>query len=166
MLAGPGTSTLPGVRDMTYRPDIDGLRALAVLAVLVFHLGFEALEGGFVGVDIFFVISGFLITSILETRHDAKRFGFAAFYLGRVRRLLPALFVTIAGTVLAAAALMTPDDFIRFARSALAAVASVSNIIFFMEAGYWDTASDLKPLLHTWSLGWKNNSICCGRFFW
>ena len=138
---------------MAYRPDIDGLRAIAVLAVVLFHLGFAPLEGGFVGVDIFFVISGFLITSILERRHMENNFHFGRFYLGRVRRLLPALFATITCTFVASVLIMTPDDFVRFARSALGAVASVSNILFFAEAGYWDTASELKPLLHTWSLG-------------
>lgn len=136
-----------------YRPDIDGLRALAVAAVVLFHLGFEPLAGGFVGVDVFFVISGFLITAIIARKATETRFGFAGFYLGRVRRIIPPLAATVIATFIAAAFILTPDDFQRFARSAVGALTSTSNIIFYLEAGYWDTASDLKPLLHTWSLG-------------
>lgn len=136
-----------------YRPDIDGLRAVAVVAVVLFHLGFERLAGGFVGVDVFFVISGFLITRIIAGKAAAGRFSFRDFYLARIRRIIPPLIATVAATFLAAAFVLTPDDFQRFARSAVGALTSTSNIIFYLEAGYWDTASELKPLLHTWSLG-------------
>lgn len=136
-----------------YRPDIDGLRAIAVLAVVLFHLDIEVFSGGFVGVDVFFVISGFLISSIIAAKAEAGRFSFRDFYLGRVRRIIPPLVATVAATFIASAFILTPDDFQRFARSAVAALASVSNIVFYLEAGYWDTASELKPLLHTWSLG-------------
>lgn len=136
-----------------YRPDIDGLRAVAVGAVVIFHLGFESLAGGFVGVDVFFVISGFLITAIIAGKASDGRFRFADFYLGRVRRIIPPLAATVIVTFIASAFILTPDDFQRFARSAVGALTSTSNIIFYLEAGYWDTASELKPLLHTWSLG-------------
>jgi len=136
-----------------YRPDIDGLRAVAVGAVVLFHLGIESLAGGFVGVDVFFVISGFLITRIIAGKAAGGRFSFRDFYLARIRRIIPPLIATVAATFLAAAFILTPDDFQRFARSAVGALTSTSNIIFYLEAGYWDTTSELKPLLHTWSLG-------------
>ena len=136
-----------------YRPDIDGLRAIAVLAVLVFHLGFSNLEGGFLGVDVFFVISGFLITSIIAPKIKAGEFSFKVFYLKRIRRLVPPALVTIIGTFIASCFILDPNDLINMAKSALAAVFSVSNFLFFSEAGYWDTQSELKPLLHSWSLG-------------
>lgn len=142
-----------GLPAIGYRKDIDGLRALAVLAVLLFHLGLAAFEGGYAGVDIFFVISGFLITSIIEKRHAAGAFGLKDFYLGRVRRLIPSILATVAATFLAAVFILTPDDLVLFARSAIGAMASFSNVIFYFEAGYWDSAAHSKPLLHTWSLG-------------
>ena len=141
------------ITSFAYRPDIDGLRAIAVLSVVIFHLGFESFEGGFLGVDVFFVISGFLITSIIAPKLAVGAFSFRDFYLGRVRRLIPPLLATIAFTFLASAFLLDPADLIGMAKSAVAAVFSVSNILFFTEAGYWDAQSELKPLLHTWSLG-------------
>ncbi len=138
---------------MTYRPDIDGLRAIAVLAVVIFHLGVPGFDGGYVGVDVFFVISGFLITSIIKSKLESGDFSLRDFYSRRIRRLVPPLLVTVAATVIGAGLLLTPYDMIRFSRSAVAAIFSLSNIVFFLEAGYWDTASELKPLLHTWSLG-------------
>lgn len=138
---------------MTYRPEIDGLRAIAVMAVVLFHLGIEPLAGGFVGVDVFFVISGYLITQLILARVARGDFSLAGFYLRRIRRLLPPLLATVAVTFVAAALLLNPYDFAPFARSALAAMVSVSNILFYAEAGYWDADSELKPLLHTWSLG-------------
>lgn len=136
-----------------YRPDIDGLRAFAVLSVVLFHLGFERLEGGFLGVDIFFVISGYLISSIIEPKISIGSFSFRTFYLKRIRRLIPPSLVTIIATFVASAFILQPNDMIGFSRSAIAATFSVSNILFFTEAGYWDVVSELKPLLHTWSLG-------------
>lgn len=136
-----------------YRADIDGLRAVAVVAVLLFHLNISALFGGFVGVDIFFVISGFLITGIILKNRERGKFTFSSFYLGRVRRIVPPLVATVAVTFLASAFILLPDDLVRFARSAIGALTSTSNLIFYWEAGYWDTSSELKPLLHTWSLG-------------
>jgi peptidoglycan/LPS O-acetylase OafA/YrhL len=138
---------------MKYRADIDGLRAIAVLSVVIFHLGIAGFGGGYVGVDVFFVISGFLITSIIQTKLDKSSFSFTDFYLRRIRRLIPPLVATVAVTVVFAGAILTPYDMINFGRSAVAALFSLSNIAFYLEAGYWDTASELKPLLHTWSLG-------------
>ena len=136
-----------------YRPDIDGLRAIAVLAVIAFHLGFASLAGGFLGVDIFFVISGYLITSIIAPKMAAGTFSFRGFYLKRIRRLVPPALVTIFATFIASAFILDPNDLIVMAKSAIAAVFSLSNFVFFSEAGYWDAQSELKPLLHTWSLG-------------
>lgn len=138
---------------MTYRPEIDGLRAIAVLVVVLFHLRAPGFAGGYVGVDMFFVISGFLITSIIKTKIEAGTFRLSGFYFRRIRRLLPPLIVTVAATVGAGALILTPYDMIALGRTAAAALFSLSNIVFYLEAGYWDTASELKPLLHTWSLG-------------
>lgn len=138
---------------MNYRADIDGLRAIAVLSVVIFHLGVPGFQGGYVGVDIFFVISGFLITSIIKQKVESQNFQLGDFYLRRIRRLIPPLIATIAATFIAAAFVLVPHDMIAFSRSAAAALVSLSNFAFFAESGYWDTASELKPLLHTWSLG-------------
>ncbi len=138
---------------MKYRADIDGLRAIAVLSVVLFHLDFALFEGGFVGVDVFFVISGYLITSIIKHKYENQDFKLADFYARRIRRLVPPLIATIAATLFGAALIMTPYDMVGFSRSAVAALFSLSNIVFYLESGYWDTASELKPLLHTWSLG-------------
>ena len=138
---------------MNYRADIDGLRALAVLSVVIFHLDISGFEGGYVGVDIFFVISGYLITSIIIRNYEDGKFQLPAFYARRIRRLVPPLIATVAASLLGAAFLMTPDDMAAMSRSAAAALFSVSNFVFYAESGYWDTASELKPLLHTWSLG-------------
>lgn len=138
---------------MNYRADIDGLRAIAVLCVVIFHLGVAGFQGGYVGVDVFFVISGFLITAIIKQGHENQSFRFADFYTRRIRRLLPPLIATVAVTLLGASFILTPEDMTPFARSATAALFSVSNFVFYAESGYWDAASELKPLLHTWSLG-------------
>ncbi len=138
---------------MHYRPDIDGLRAIAVLSVVIFHLGFEPFSGGYVGVDVFFVISGYLITSLITVKLQAGTFTLTDFYGRRIRRLFPPLIATVVATFTVAAFILFPLDFIPFSKSAVAALLSASNIVFFFDAGYWDTASELKPLLHTWSLG-------------
>ena len=136
-----------------YRSDLDGLRAIAVLLVVVFHLKFNWLPGGYIGVDVFFVLSGFLISAIIEKDAAQNQFTFSGFYLRRARRLLPALIATIFVTFIWALAILTPAELKQFAGSAIAAAFSLSNVLFYFEAGYWDTQSDLKPLLHTWSLG-------------
>lgn len=124
-----------------------------MLAVVLFHLGLPGFSGGFVGVDVFFVISGYLITRQISERLEAGNFRFRHFYARRIRRLLPALLATIAASMLAASIILLPADLAAFSRSALAALFSASNIVFYLEAGYWAAASELKPLLHTWSLG-------------
>lgn len=135
-----------------YRPDIDGLRAIAVLAVIFYHFKVGVCSGGFVGVDIFFVISGYLITKgILSKQRDGK-FDFADFYFRRVRRLIPALFVTITASYAVAFAIFSPADFKSLSGSTVYALTGLSNIFFWLESGYFDTASSMKPLLHTWSL--------------
>ncbi|WP_417911610.1 acyltransferase family protein [Candidatus Electronema sp. TJ] len=135
-----------------YRADIDGLRAAAVLAVLLYHFDFKAFSGGFTGVDIFFVISGFLITQNIMADLGGGAFSFARFYARRVKRLFPALYATLLLSLLASHLLFTPEHHVQFGRSLLASLLSVSNILFWQEAGYFDTAAEFKPLLHTWSL--------------
>lgn len=137
---------------MTYRRDIDGLRALAVLAVIIFH-GFPALlTGGFVGVDVFFVISGYLITAVLVSEMEAGDFSLAGFYERRARRILPALFLVLGASVIAAWLWLMPDDMESFAGSLSAVSLFASNLFFWRTSGYFEAATDLKPLLHTWSL--------------
>ncbi|MFP3249994.1 MAG: acyltransferase, partial [Paraburkholderia sp.] len=136
-----------------YRPDIDGLRAIAVLSVLFFHAGLQRFTGGYVGVDVFFVISGYLITKLLKEQIEAGTFSFGTFYLRRARRLFPAMFATSFITAVAAFLLFAPPYLERFGGELIHAVASVSNVFFWLEADYFDAAAKLKPLLHTWSLG-------------
>jgi peptidoglycan/LPS O-acetylase OafA/YrhL len=135
-----------------YRPDIDGLRAVAVCSVLLFHVDIPGFAGGFIGVDIFFVISGFLITSIIVKDLGQNRFSTAHFYNRRIRRLFPAFFVMQFATILAAAILFDAEEFERLGKNAIAATTFVSNIVFWREIGYFAPAAELNPLLHTWSL--------------
>ncbi len=145
--------TTPHAGMMTHRPEIDGLRAIAVIPVMLFHAGLESFSGGFVGVDVFFVISGFLITSIIIKEHRNETFTLAAFYERRIRRIIPALFVIIFACLPFALWLMRPSELDAFGRSMIAVVLFSSNILFYLESGYFDAATELKPLLHTWSLG-------------
>lgn len=138
--------------NMIYQPHIDGLRAIAVLAVVVFHAFPELLPGGFVGVDVFFVISGFLITSIIRTEIEAGRFTLTGFYERRARRLLPASLTVYAAAFAAAAALMPPDAFRMFGRSLTAVALFYSNFWFADKTGYFDAPVHEQPLIHTWSL--------------
>lgn len=139
---------------MKYRPDIDGLRSVAVLSVLLFHAGFKPFIGGYVGVDVFFVISGYLITRIIRDEVlETNSFSFSNFYVRRARRLFPALFFTLTLSGIFACLLFPPNYLKRFAGSLIYAIASVSNIFFWRESGYFDTDASFKPLLHTWSLG-------------
>lgn len=124
-----------------------------MLAIVLFHAGLPGFSGGFVGVDIFFVISGFLIGNIIISETAAGTFSFADFFARRVRRIFPALFVTMAVTFVAAAAILLPEHFRDFGQSVLATAVFLSNMLFWKEAGYFDTSADFKPLLHTWSLG-------------
>lgn len=136
-----------------YRPDIDGLRAIAVISVLLFHLDIAVFSGGFIGVDVFFVISGFLITRlIVEEINETGSFSFLNFYVRRIRRLFPAFLCVLILTLITATILFSPADLQNLGGSALHSVFSVSNIYFWKEAGYFDDAIKLNPLLHTWSL--------------
>ncbi|MEC3912094.1 acyltransferase family protein [Sphingobium sp. CR2-8] len=135
-----------------YRRDIDGLRALAILPVLLFHAHVPGFSGGYVGVDIFFVISGYLITGIIAREVDEGRFSLPRFYERRFRRIMPALALMILAVLGAAAWLYLPGDLEGVPRSALAATLFASNLWFFTDTGYFAGGADVKPLLHTWSL--------------
>ena len=136
-----------------FRTDIEGLRALAVLAVVINHVGIELLSGGFLGVDIFFVISGFLITGNICRDIEAGKFKMTSFIGRRIKRLFPALIVTILATLCASYIWLSPGLALSTAKSALAGTVSLSNFWFLSEVGYFDTRAGQKPLLHTWSLG-------------
>ncbi|MDB6143795.1 MAG: acyltransferase [Pseudomonas sp.] len=142
----------PHKQILIYRPEIDGLRAIAVLAVIFFHAKFKGFSGGFIGVDIFFVISGYLITSIIVAELQAKRFSLLTFYERRARRILPALFVMMLVCVPLAWIYLDAPDLRGFCKSLIAVPTFSSNILFWKETGYFDTTSELKPLLHTWTL--------------
>ena len=139
----------------TYRKDIDGLRAVSVVAVILFHLGERLPFNGFVGVDIFFVISGFLITGILYKGMEGARFSVAGFYVRRIKRILPAFYAVLACTLAFGLLVMLPEDIKALGKSAFAGVFSASNIYFWQsrDMDYFARSSDLLPLLHTWSLG-------------
>ena len=137
---------------MKYRPEIDGLRALAVLPVLFFHAGYDFFSGGYIGVDIFFVISGFLITSILHQQIQAGSFSLYHFYARRARRLLPALASVLLVTIGLSWWILLPRELKDFAESLTAVGVFSSNILFWIESGYFDASAEFKPLLHTWSL--------------
>ena len=141
------------MNDRSYLPQIDGLRAVAVLAVILFHINNVWLPGGFVGVDVFFVISGFLITGIILREIDAGTFSFWQFYRRRILRIYPALVLVIAVTLLAGYALMLGPNYAKLGDSARWAAVGLSNLYFAGQSGYFDDASTTLPLLHTWSLG-------------
>ena len=141
----------PHKSTFTYRPDIDGLRALAVLAVLACHMEVHHFAGGFVGVDVFFVISGYLISSIVFADIAASRFSVLAFYERRIRRIFPALFVMLLVFSAFAAVYFLPAELVTFGKSLLAATLSVSNVYLAQHSGYFDSPTS-NPLLHTWSL--------------
>ena len=136
-----------------FRPEIEGLRAAAVGAVVLFHSGFGVVSGGFLGVDVFFVISGFLITRNIVYEMEGNEFRLSYFYWRRILRLFPASATTILATLLAGFVLLPPEEVKQLAHSAISAIFAVSNIYFWMHVGYFDTDAHLKPLLHTWSLG-------------
>jgi len=140
------------MNNIKYRAEIDGLRAIAVLPVILFHAGFEWFSGGFIGVDVFFVISGYLITTIIISSLEEDNFSILNFYERRARRILPALFFVMAVSIPFAWLWLTPSDLKIFGSSYLATSTFWSNILFWNESGYFDTRADLKPFLHTWSL--------------
>lgn len=139
--------------NISYRPEIDGLRAIAVLSVIFYHAGFSYFPGGFAGVDIFFVISGYLITSIISREISSNSFSFYKFYERRARRILPALFFVVAACLPLAWLLMLPDQFKEFGKSIISVSLFSSNIFFWSSTDYFSPDSESNPLLHTWSLG-------------
>jgi peptidoglycan/LPS O-acetylase OafA/YrhL len=140
-------------RELDYRPDIDGLRAVAVMLVVLCHAGVRGLAGGFVGVDVFFVISGFLITALIVRQREGGRFSFAGFYVRRAKRLLPALYVTLLATLAVGYLVMIPSDYSLLAESALSAVGFLANVFFLWNTGgYFSPDAANFPLLHIWSL--------------
>ena len=136
-----------------YRQEIDGLRAIAVALVLVFHAFPESLPGGFVGVDVFFVISGYLISGLIFADLQQGRFSFADFYARRIRRIFPALIPVLAASSLLGWFLLLPDELAQLGRHVAGGAGFISNFILLGEAGYFDSEADLKPLLHLRSLG-------------
>lgn len=137
---------------MKYRSEIDGLRAVAVIPVVLFHGNIPIFSGGFVGVDVFFVISGYLISTILITEMEAGTFSIVKFYERRARRILPALFLVIGCSIPFAWFLLLPSQLVDFGESIAATMVFASNVLFWRETNYFTTGTDLKPLLHTWSL--------------
>ncbi len=137
---------------LRYRADIDGLRAVAVLLVLIFHADLGVVSGGFIGVDVFFVISGYLITSIIVSEVSRGTFSWASFYERRIRRIMPALLIVILASIIIGWFVLVPRDYREFSRSAIAASAFYSNFYFNGRSGYFAPAAETQPLLHTWSL--------------
>lgn len=149
--------------NLTYRPDIDGLRAIAVLLVVLNHVGFSAFSGGFIGVDVFFVISGYLITGIILSQIFKGAFSFTDFYLRRAKRILPALYVVLLTVMIAGYFLYIPSDYSVLSQSTLSAIAFVSNIFFWHNSGgYFSSSAEEMPLLHIWSLSVEEQFY----FFW
>ncbi|WP_369867391.1 acyltransferase family protein [Francisella philomiragia] len=140
---------------MKYYKHVDGLRALAVLSVVLFHLNISWIKSGFLGVDIFFVISGFLITTIILRDLNNNCFSIKNFYLRRMRRILPALITVLVFSTFFAWLILLPQDLKNYSKSLVSAIASVSNLFFykFLSFGYFSTDATVIPLLHTWSLG-------------
>jgi peptidoglycan/LPS O-acetylase OafA/YrhL len=137
---------------LKYRPEIDGLRALAILPVVLFHYRIGYFGGGFVGVDVFFVISGYLITSLIAGEMAEQQFSLLRFYERRIRRIFPALFAMLAIVSAVACLVLFPSDLVRYAKSLCATAFFVANFEFWGEAGYFDVVADQKPLLHLWSI--------------
>src|SRR5882757_3400959 len=144
---------MPSSPSDRYRPDIDGLRAIAVMLVMAFHAFPEAMPGGFIGVDIFFVISGFLITGIIMRQLDQQRFSLVAFYNRRIRRIFPALIIVLFVTLVLGWLWMLPAAYAQLSADVFASAAFFSNIALLLQSGYFDIESGRKPLLHIWSLG-------------
>jgi peptidoglycan/LPS O-acetylase OafA/YrhL len=155
-----------------YRADIDGLRALAVLSVFLFHLWPNILPGGFLGVDVFFVISGYLITGIILREHYQQTFSFFHFYVRRIKRIFPALFVVLILSAIVAIFLLQPETYTDFMKSARYASMQLSIFLFSRKVDYFSEGFSQQPLLHTWSLGveeqfylfWPLLIFLCFRF--
>jgi len=138
--------------NLSYRPEIDGLRAIAVIPVILFHAGFESFKGGFIGVDIFFVISGYLITRIINQEIHSGKFSLLNFYERRIRRIIPAFFCVMILTIPLAWFVLMPHQLKDYGESLVAGTFFAANFLFWIESGYFEAAAELKPLLHIWSL--------------
>lgn len=143
----------PHTGNILYRPDIDGLRALAVLSVVAFHAFPNTVRGGFVGVDIFFVISGYLISSIIVQELEKKSFSIISFYKRRIKRIFPALIIVLLSAMIFSWFSLLPNEYKTFGKHTFGGAAFISNFILWTENGYFDTSGENKPLLHLWSLG-------------
>jgi peptidoglycan/LPS O-acetylase OafA/YrhL len=137
----------------TYRPDIDGLRALAVLVVVGFHAFPNWIQAGYIGVDVFFVISGFLISTIIFDNLNCQNFSFIKFYSRRIRRIFPALLLVLAASFVFGWISLLADEYKQLGKHIAGGAGFVSNFLFWRESSYFDNAADTKPLLHLWSLG-------------
>ena len=154
MTATPANvSASAATAELAHRPDIDGLRAISVGLVIAFHFAAWSMPGGFIGVDVFFVISGYLISGLILNRLHQDRFTFADFYARRFRRIMPALIVVVAVTLAIGCIILMPSDLREAARSSIYAVLGVSNFYFLQNTGYFDITAEMMPFLHTWSLG-------------
>ncbi|MEK7830212.1 MAG: acyltransferase, partial [Acidobacteriota bacterium] len=143
---------IPSKISSSYRPDVDGLRAIAIVPVVFYHAGFSSFSGGFVGVDVFFVVSGYLITSLILPEAIQGKFSIINFYERRIRRIFPALFTMMLVSSAVSYWLMWPLAFKDFGQSLVAATAFASNFLFWIKQGYFDSPAESRPLLHTWSL--------------
>jgi peptidoglycan/LPS O-acetylase OafA/YrhL len=141
------------MKNAPYQPEIDGIRAIAVFAVVFYHLKISFINGGFVGVDIFFVISGYLITNIIKSEVERKKFSYRIFFIKRFKRLLPALVFVSLVSFIFAFFILSPSDYSNFSKSILSSILFTSNIFFWTQSNYFDQISEFKPFLHTWSLG-------------
>jgi peptidoglycan/LPS O-acetylase OafA/YrhL len=157
--------TVQSFPEITYRREIDGLRSVAVIPVVLYHGGFPYFHGGFIGVDIFFVISGYLITSVIVANLDKERFTLVEFYERRIRRILPALYAILLFSLIGSAATMDPSAIDELGRSLLSVLAFVSNIYFWQASGYFGSDAKLTPLLHTWSLAVEEQFYLLYPFF-
>jgi peptidoglycan/LPS O-acetylase OafA/YrhL len=151
--AGPFAEPASSGQKISYRPDVDGLRAIAVLAVLAFHAYPKVLPSGFVGVDVFFVISGYLISSILISDLKCECFSFAKFYAARIRRIFPALVLVLALCLIAGWFVLFGEEYTKLGKHVAGGAEFLANFILLSEVGYFDTEASTKPLLHLWSLG-------------
>ncbi|WP_323611452.1 acyltransferase [Pectobacterium versatile] len=147
------TTSNPHLSHPKYRPDIDGLRAVAVLSVVAFHAFPDWMKGGFIGVDIFFVISGFLISTIIFENLDKGTFSFSEFYARRIKRIFPALLLVLTVSIVFGWFALLADEYKQLGKHTMAGVGFVSNLVLWGESGYFDNAAETKPLLHLWSLG-------------
>lgn len=155
----------PHLAHPKYRPDIDGLRAIAILVVILFHAFPTKIPGGFIGVDIFFVISGFLISTIIFSSLEGDRFSLVEFYIRRIRRIFPALFVVLLTCFGIGWFVLVADEYRQLGKHMAAGTAFIQNFILWKESGYFDNSAETKPLLHLWSLAVEEQFYILGIRF-